>query len=513
MCCHLVAEWRIDMKSPIIRDFSTHLMCDDRLIKAAGEILKKDYQMIYLNSWEFKFNHEKLKRRPVKIEDCIVECTYNELLKKYHNISYDILSIDSKNVSDFFEYSDDRIIGFVVDSKVYKNLLKIDNSIRMVHDFYPFLLIHYEKNTGTIYLYDVHLLVNVIETDISKVFGNDDNKIKLFVFRKNEDYFPLKITIDILYSKYLENNYREESDQSYNGLLSALKNFYNNKYETKKELIKRLKEAARQKYLFTIALNYIYENTQNDLLKNFIYKFYLFSDKWNVLYSSIYKYYVKKETLNFDKISIYIKELNDFNNELIEDLAKIKCGQEVIIRPATKKHIEFTNKYNVVFDKYKNDNYSQDSIESCEKLVKSDEAKIKFLDHDITKTEKFGFYDNMICKNQKIPVTYFHKITHICIYGFSDNGSFTDYIDIIYTDSTSEHIEIALSDKNGFPCFGEDIAWTAPIVQIKEGVVQKLKNHANVYRSVVSLKQQKIINYISFCNMPNMHIIKIELCI
>ena len=500
----------------IVRNIDNHIRCEDRLFKAAGEMLVADYQMIYLNAWKAMFDIDVFIKNKDTLDQVIVEKDmirsaqyYGDLMNEYHNVSFHNKEVTQEEAVKLIKHPQNKVVGVFVNKDLYKKIIKVNESTKMLQDFYPLLLVHYDDFTNTAYLNDVHLTAGIHETNLDLLIY-DNERVNIFIFEKNEKSSKREVTIEDLVNTY------SEKDNSVEKFKKALLEHSSDlSYGARRNLLEATQNIVRYKYLFTVTLGYVYEKTKNESLTSFINKFYFLADKWSVFWSKMYKCYLKNIVFEVNEMEALLNEIINVDDELYVDLLGLtmQTEKEVLVQSKTQK--KYKKKRSLDLSGHYNHKSSIKTIEevSLSKPSMADnDYEMFFVNNKLMEEDYFGEHDNMMFDNQKICIDTADPVSQIDFWGYSDNGNFEEELTVTYIDGSTEHFTVALSDKLGEPCFGESIVLETQIVLVKEGIVQRIRKLAKVYEMSIELEGKKSIYSIDFPNFSKMHVFKVVLC-
>lgn len=453
---------------PITYKYIPSYSCVDMAIHALCTWKKKDYVMMFSESWGFKYENK------VNVNDFEGKLNADigmkyELLKEYHGIELE--DYDSENKEQLFEF--------------VKSELENNNPVGVIVDIYwcPWFYEAYKKAHGNHYL----LVIGIDEENDELICKDFQMAIDGKTMTKKQlkeaclgctkfNYVESvgEISIEMILKNAVDRIYNPEknidiiedinkfgSDLKLNlNINEVVKGYEDTPYLA--PLLKKIKEISKGRSQFAITLTYIMEKKNVYEIRPIIHMLSLAAEKWDTVVGMLIKsYYLENRGKIIDRISNKILEIATLEKSIIHNIKEVLENREIGLfedicnhhnYDSPIKEVEFVdlrsqlNSRGISIGNEKNvyaelsnpgryiivDNIPNDGVLCV--------ANMRFDINNIVDSN----LDNISCDEQEINIKGY-EAEYIMILACAEFGNYSEEIDMIYDDGECENIRIRVS--------------------------------------------------------------------
>lgn len=525
------------------------MKCIDMALSMAAKLYKKDYELMFSDSWSFYFNNMNLVNEnnydPFAEKILVGNVNFIKNFEKYHGINVlNNRNIDAKN---YFNLIIENIqlktpVALWYDQFYMPWTKEIRKKAPLRYDGFMMIIGFDHKNKEFICI-DVHGTQKIERLPYSTFGSFVESKTDHYcvVFRNKED------EIDIKFSEHIDeclNRLYDKSNRNLN-IFEQMKEcsyYIKESFDLKKEIeytykyesqlsapthiycMKSFIEIARMRNLYSLCLKYFYNKSNDFRVMNLSNEFKLFSTNWQTIVSVLVKSYYRSDYNNLNNIiSKYINNIADQEEKLAESLQIIDWNKSINYSKSIneiKKEKYFSSfglsSYQLNLELYFNNkgiaryiNEIADFDGLGNYLIMDDAKECLIKDTNINFPYKlsFGDKDNLICKNQIIH-TRIGKYVGLSILGACDSGAFYGQLDVIHENNKTSLV-FGLGEWRFNKCqFNENVAWIGDRVYLKK---VNPEEKAYLFSKVILFEKELDIEQIILPNCTNMHIFAINL--
>jgi hypothetical protein len=313
------------MELIMILDIKIHKMremrCHEKILSTIAACLGRRYEMMFSQFWKFNLLDLEISPQLIGNRIEIDNDDFVQLFEYYHGIKIEENDeIKPNNVVKNIKVEIEKGLPIYTNIKgkyvhwTYPNEKEID---------IPFLIVGIDEPQNLIHCLDVHYLNKVSDIPLNDFLKGMSGFYIAKVFKDEEKYISWK---EIMANNlnYLNKNYSFNKMKKLSEILYSTNNY---KISTRKdpigdyELIEKIQEIFRSRYLFSYTINYLLKYHEAVELSVFPEKFIKLSDKWltiwNVLNKSIY---IKDFEFKKSSISKRIYEMAEEEEKIYDEL-------------------------------------------------------------------------------------------------------------------------------------------------------------------------------------------------
>jgi hypothetical protein len=439
-----------------------YMYCEDIVIATIAKYYRRDYEMIYLDSWSFIY--DKSENRPnLGFKFNTLNVNKVSLLEKYYGIRQNYFNIGNlyemkKIIFDELSKNNPTVVDLDVFCFEWCN-----KEERESHSQIPFIIVGYQD--GNLQLLDVHTTgkVHLVKEDV--FFQSVCKYIYTYEIVKDQEKIDVNLCINYIVDKaivkhndfnmfdairefasYFENNFNFE----YEYINNIDNNFFNTPF------INRMKKVISSRGLFSKVFDLLYKYQKVDELINISNNFRILASKWNMILSLITKaYYTGSIEQQRSKIALKIREISDFEEKTYHAIRNQWSKRDDIMTNINVLDEEDNKLIYVDIKQYLNNKgiYNESCMNKKPNLTglgdflffKSDEfnkvwtiGEMKFIFPD-----KSSKNDNITCDGQEIEIPN-NRYDSIMFLGLAEYGDFSEEVTIYHKDNYIEKIVVTL---------------------------------------------------------------------
>lgn len=498
--------------------------CLEDLIVSVLNWKKRDYKMMYMNSWYFKYYIDDAENA-VSARLKFNSNNNFDILKKYHGVSLSLITKDKiLDINEIIktQINSDKPLIVFVDTYFCD---WIDHTYLKIHSEHAFLITGIDNEFFS--LVDCSPLVKNKKLPFAFLEKAFHGKILTFTFEE----VPPQANISEVFNDLLKNIPSKNDLENICNFSDDLKNinadeeiykYKNNIFSC--EFFSRIQESARGRKKFAELMIFLAKKYNIKSFSNIYQEFTGIANKWLMIRGMLIKssynntYYsilprvqnilreIKNDEerllLNILNLSLDTKKLDNSDN-FTSNMKKRKITEF--------KSINLEKIYNNKgFGKESEGGFSGDAVFLKEDFILERVWAINGVGFQFpdVKTSKL---DNIVCNGQILSIQSVNKYNKLYILGCSEWGSYVDRITLIY-ESFSEEKDIFLSDWGiEKPIFtNETIIWNGHALARENGE-NPYKFKVNLYASYININDKENLKSIILPNCENMHIIAMTL--
>lgn len=526
-------------------NYVSHYSCLENLIRFVAEYYKKDFQLMSLNMWDFKYNDNK--KNALEMQDTIGSMLDTsakidfEKLDKYHGIKMQQYRLDSPHETIAHIKSEiDNGRPVAIYCNTYWNHWDKKHYKKIERGHYC-LAVDVNLENNNLHIRDPQLA--------------PEGTILPFEDYKNgfRDYFTFEITDEV-------QEYRWEDL-----LMASIKNIKNESravaafdeikifaqdilvnLDLKKEtagydimpfyapIFQTLYDLSNRRKQYGCTLSYLGEKNNISKLNLFGERMMTLGVKWSCLFGFLSKAHFKgNDSKMIQKFSDNLNQLSQDEEALFLDIQKLclsgnqnknmKDAVHLEKRAANKieKHTfidlkpyvnnkGFGSEYDINCKSEISNGGRYFTNESLpdQDIIVQDDMMFKIL---MIENRNSDHFDNIECMGQELIIDQ-NEHNHIMFLGCSELGSHSDTVDIVYIDDSVEQVTLEMTNwGESVNLFGDSIVWVGKCVENIGKEITELPFSAHLFGIKIKLKNRKSIKMIKLPYCPNVHLFSITL--